>query len=83
MKQQELERDFWVEVGDYSVGADLYEESTWEIDDEGFMIVSEDPVFYNYVWFDLWTARSVPQIGSLEGTVDLILKNIYWNMKDN
>jgi len=81
MKQQELERDYWVEVGDYSVGADLYEEGTWEIDPEGFMVADEDPVFHNYVWFK----RGLPcaPLFSLEKTVDLILKNIYWNMKDN
>ena len=80
MKQQELERDYWVEVGDYSVGADLYEEGTWEIDPEGFMVAELDPVFHDYVWFykGEYTGVDIPN-----EIVDLILKNIYWNMKDN
>ena len=82
MKQQELERAYWVEVGDTTVGADLYEEGTWEIDPEGFMVADEDPVFFNYVWFERGL-HCAAQTGSLEGTVYLILKNIYWNMKDN
>jgi hypothetical protein len=81
MKQQELERDFWVDVGSYSVGADLYEEGTWEIDPEGFMVADEDPVFFNFVWFYKGEYDCVTDI--VPDIVAIILKNIYWNMKDN
>jgi|5B_taG_2_1085324.scaffolds.fasta_scaffold26541_3 hypothetical protein len=80
MKQQEIERDYWVEVGDYTVGADLYAQGTWEIDPEGFLVADEDPVFYKYAWFYKGEpCEVIPSDPDESSFVPLILNNIYWN----
>ena len=47
----EYERDYWVEVGEYTVGADLLSQGSWSLEEGKVMVSDEDPTFYNFVCF--------------------------------
>lgn len=76
----EYERDYWVEVGEYTVGADLLSQGSWSLKGGEVMVSDVDPTFYNFVVFeddlevDLGSALDL-----IEDAVHTILCNIYWH----
>ena len=74
------ERDYWVEVGEYTVGADLLSQGSWSLEKGEVMVSDEDPTFYNFVVFE---ADIEVDLGSsfclIEDAVRTILCNIYWH----
>ena len=78
---EEHEREFWADFTyggkRYTVGADLFGQGSWYIDDTGYAVVNEDPDFYRYVGFV--GDREVPVTPDLATLADLIMANIYWD----
>ena len=76
----EYERDYWVEVGEYTVGADLLSQGSWSLEEGEVMVSDVDPTFYNFVVFE---DDIEVDLGSsfclIEDTVRTILCNIYWH----
>ncbi len=74
------ERQFWAEFPysgkNYTVGADLFGQGSWHIDETGYTLVDQNPDFYNYVGYV--GDKEVPVTSDLAALADLIMTNIYW-----
>lgn len=78
------EREFWAEFPysgkNYTVGADLFGQGSWHIDETGYTVADENPDFYNYVAFV--GDKEVPVTSDLAALADLIMTNIYWDTQE-
>lgn len=81
---KEHEREFWVEFPysgkNCTVGADLFGQGSWHIDETGYTLVDHNPDFYNYVGYV--GDKEVPVTSDLAALADLIMTNIYWDTQE-
>lgn len=74
----DVEREYWVEIDGLMVGADLYAQGTWEYDDIGFLVSDKEPVFYRYIAF---MGDQEVELDTLDKAYE-ILRNVYWNTEE-
>jgi len=81
---EDKEREYWCSFPyagkEYTVGADLFSQGLWHLEeDTGRTYEDESPSFYKYVaYVGEKEAKVTPDIAAL---ADLILCNIYWQLK--